>query len=111
MRLVFESRALQQRCESVRASDEAWGPARAAAVRRRLEQLAAARTLAVAALLPGGVQWDGRVPPQFVVRAVSGLHLVSECLTEDGVPIATDHVDPHAVTTVRILRIEELHGC
>lgn len=52
VRVLFRSKALRDRCSDSAAMTEAWGKEAAAAVRRRLQQIAAAATLDDLAFLP-----------------------------------------------------------
>jgi proteic killer suppression protein len=112
MEISFSSSKLQRICNDEKMTIRKWGSTRAAVIRRRLKELKAARTLAIARKLPSAklhaLRGDRKM--QYAVDAEYPYRMVFEF---DHNPLSTKTsggVDLDKVTAIRILEVIDYHG-
>jgi toxin HigB-1 len=112
MEISFSSSKLQRICNDEKLTIRKWGSTRAAVIRRRLKELKAARTLAIASKLPSAklhaLRGDRKM--QYAVDAEYPYRMVFE-FDHNPLPRKTSGgVDLDKVTAIRILEVIDYHG-
>ena len=112
MELHFQSRKLQKQAESFRELVRAYGDPRARLIRRRLEELDAASTLADIATLPGPRCHELKADLAGILSVdLDGPYrLLFRPLSEPPPRRADGGLEWGRVTAILILRIEDTHG-
>lgn len=110
MEIVFRTRKLEKQCNDDREARRTWGDEQAQRLRRRLDDLTAAEHLGVMRNLPGRAhELKGNRHGQISLDLRHPYRLILEPAND---PIPTKHdggLDWDAVTSVRILGIEDTH--
>ena len=110
MDILFKTDSLRDRCSVWKKAVRAWGQPRAKLIRRRLDQLRAADVLAVMRRLPGRChELKGDRKLQISLDLDGPYRLIFEP-ADNPAPLKEDGgLDWEAVTSVRILGIEDTH--
>jgi len=113
VRISFKSGKFAKAANSESLSKRQWGAERAAKIRQRLVELAAADTLADVSRLPPPRchQLSENLDEQFAVDISGNERLVFE-IDHNPIPRRADGgIDLGKVLAVVVLRIEDYHGC
>ena len=112
MKIIFQTRKFEKAANSESLGNRHWGTARAAKVRQRLVELAAANTLADMSTLPPPRchQLTENLDERFTVDISPKERLIFE-VADDPIPREPDGgIDLAQVTAIKVLRIENYHG-
>jgi proteic killer suppression protein len=111
MEIFFKTRKLERAANSESQGIRLWGE-RAAKIRQRLVELAAANTLADISTLPPPRchQLTGKLDEQFAVDISPNERLIFEVANEPTPKRPDGGIDLEHVTAILVLRIEDYHG-
>lgn len=111
MNIVFATEPLEALCNDDRLLRKKWGKAQAGCLRRRLDDLSAARCLEDARHLPGGLhELKADRAGQLAMKLCGGDRLVLEPAHEP-VPRKSDGgLDWRQVSAIRIVEVVDYHG-
>lgn len=112
MIIQFATTDLREACNDDRLATKKWGAARSKLLRRRLAQMAAARTLAVLLTTPGRPHpLRGNRLGEYSIDLDGPNRLLFEALeVRDLKKSSQKSLDPNEVTAIRVLEIEDTHG-
>jgi proteic killer suppression protein len=112
MIIFFQTRKLERAANSESHGIRLWGEHRAAKIRQRLVELAAANTLADISTLPPPRchQLTGKLDEQFAVDISPNERLIFEVANEPTPRRPDGGIDLEQVTAILVLRIEDYHG-
>lgn len=112
MLIEFATSKLRKRCEDTKLSTRTWGPVNARLLRRRLDQIQAADTLAILCTLPGA-----RCHPlhhdregQWAVDLVHPMRLIFAPLGERSTIYRANELRRNLVTAIRLEEVTDYHG-
>ena len=110
MDILFASDDLRGACEDSKTARKRWGAKNAKKLRRRLDDLSAARNLEVARQLPGKCkELKGGRAGQLSMRLDEGYRLIFEPAA-DPPPVKPDGgLDRTATRRIRIVAVEDYH--
>jgi toxin HigB-1 len=112
MIIFFQTRKFEKAANSEALGNREWGPARAAKIRQRLVELAAANTLADMSTLPPPRchQLTGDLDELFALDVTRNMRLIFGVATKPIPKKPKGGIDLVRVTEINILRIEDYHG-
>jgi proteic killer suppression protein len=112
MTIFFHSRKLEKAANSATLGNREWGSQRAAKIRQRLAELAAANTLAEMSTLPPPRchQLTQNLDEQFAVVVSANERLVFKIANEPVSRRPDGGIDLGQVNAIFVLRIEDYHG-
>lgn len=110
MDIVFSTKKLEKLCNDDRLAQRKWGKAQAEVLRRRLDDLRAARTLEVLRNLPGGLhELRGNRAGQLAMDLKGGDRLVLEPAHNPPPTKADGGLDWAQVTSIRVVEVVDYH--
>ena len=111
MEIQFKTGKLQKTCTDAKSMMKTHGPERTKILRRRLDQLHAAPSLAVMKGLPGGChELSGDRKGTLAIALDGPYRLILEPAENPPPQLADGGLNWDAVTAIRILQVENYHG-
>jgi proteic killer suppression protein len=111
MEILFTTAKLRRSCTEAKAMMKAHGPTRGKILRRRLDQLRAAPSLAVMRSLPGRChELAGNRKGTLAIDLDGPFRLVFEPANDPVPRTAQGGLDWNGVSVIRVLGVEDYHG-
>lgn len=111
MVILFGSKQLQKRCNSLKNAQKFWGDRRGMLVMRRLDEIADSDTLEILIQVhPRCHPLKGDLKGLWSVDLEHPYRLIFEPATDPLPMLKSGGLDTGRVTTVRILKVEDTHG-